>query len=304
MRKAERVSGSSVAGESRTTPKLRELYKWFVRRDARGGSHAFEAMVDFLADATRLHPLREEARHEDLCGEPMRLAREWIEPWLLADALEDDLGHVMERDANAMNEGFGQFLTPMNLARMNVRMLLGDESTPPEGEVRRVLDPACGTGRFPMVAMAHTAPFDDGRYVFCAIDVDLRMVRTTMLNLWLTNWWRRAHGWKAAPFRVVWANALAVDFTKPEAWAHANQWDPPHWRELPTRTRPGPVTAKPAAEAAAKPGYFAVATEPAGHVTVQDAGARRVDAAAVAGLAPIVKKETRQAALDLFGGSL
>lgn len=262
---------------------LRNLYAWFVRHESQGGAAAFEAMLDFLADALRIHALPEARRHEALLGEPVELAKAWVHAWLLNLRVEDDLGSVLEVDAAATVASRGQFLTPMNVVRMMVEMKLG--LGPPEKEgVVRLLDPASGTGRFMMVAMECAASFDEGRFVYHAVDVDLRMVRCTILNLYLTNAWRRLQRKPPAPFRVAWGDFLVVDFLQATAWAHANQWDPTHWSGLPAMSAP-PVK-----------GYFEVEA-PAQRPTVLEVQARKAPGASASGM-----REGRQATFDLFGG--
>lgn len=222
-------------------------------------------MLDFLADAMRIHPLKP----QDFAGldfeEPMRHAVAWIRAWIEADPVQDDLGELLSVEA-LTNSGLGQVLTPRDLADLMVRLVQVDaagpptvdephqpppDATPPAPEAptpaettprgasddpplpRSMFDVACGTGRFLLEAMIRNAAIDEGG-PYVGIDIDLRMVRASILNLVLANLWRLHHGHPPATFRILWGNALAPSGENPRLWAHANEWNPPHWSSFET----------------------------------------------------------------------
>lgn len=297
----DRHSAASVARRPSISV-LRDLYAWFARNGARGPSAAYETMLDFLADALRIHPLKEDVRDERILGAPFQLALRWVEAWLGNERLEDDLGTVMEVDAAAMSSRQSQFLTPMNLARMNAEVLFARAEPPPAGQVLRTLDPACGTGRLLMACMEKTAPWDDGWLVYCAVDLDMRMVRTTILNLDLARVWRLKNKFPPALFEVAWGDFLQVDFGQAEAWKHANRWDPPHWSELPKRGPLVPFRAeRPLAEVAAPAlRQSVVVSEAAPPARKVGQGVIDVEPAALSVRPTVVDAEVREAGRRAF----
>jgi N-6 DNA Methylase len=243
----QRNSGSSPSGSFAC---LLRLYQWFLHKGNRGPGWAYESMLDFLADWFRLEPLKADWCEGQDPEEPLQLAEAWVRAWMTNHQLEDDLGRLMEEEAGIVTDRLGQVLTPPAVVQLMIRMTFSREM-PPEGEYRRVMDMACGTGRLPMYEMEYAAEFDEGRLVFYAVDLDVRMVRTTLLSLHLTNWWRIKHGHRAAPFLVLHANALLVDLDNPQTWASANRWTQPAWQELPSRA-PSEPRAEPGLEAFAE----------------------------------------------------
>ena len=88
----------------------------------------------------------------------------------------------------------GQFFTPENVCRAMARMMVSDVPNDEQHEVKRVADPACGSGRM-LLAVAETQP----HWLFVGQDIDVRCVRMTAINLALRN----LHGF------VIWGNSLA-----------------------------------------------------------------------------------------------
>jgi len=108
----------------------------------------------------------------------------------------------------------------------------------------RVLDPACGTGRM-LMAVAEETLHWRVPLILAASDVDLRMVRATILNLILANAWREAQGALVGVMpEVIWADSLQVELSHPAAWAMANRWDQPDWHSLPAIGSGAPVEPK------------------------------------------------------------
>lgn len=119
------------------------------------------------------------------------------------DDIRDVLGDLFEGGISYGEAG--QYFTPMNICRLNARLILGeqesddqqtfDEITTPESETadiplvvpapnerKSVYDPACGSGRMLLaVAEVHRG------WTFVGRDVDLRCVRMTCLNMALRN---------------------------------------------------------------------------------------------------------------------
>jgi hypothetical protein len=270
---------------------LLKLYNWFLHKGNRGPGWAYESLLDFLADWFRLEALKADWCKDQDPEDPLQLAEAWVRAWMTNPALEDDLGRLMEEHAGVLTDRLGQFLTPWNLVRMMTAMTSSNEPVP-EGEWRQYLDPACGTGRFCMAAMDQDAPHDEGRVVYKAVDLDMRMVRTTILNLHLVNFWRIKHGHRPAPFRVIHANSLAVDLGHAATWRHANKWTQPDWRTLPQRR----------AEHEASPSLADFGASQ-GYRTMDEAKAALAeDAAAAAPAAMTAPRRVREAAtLEAFG---
>lgn len=88
----------------------------------------------------------------------------------------------------------GQFFTPDHLCRVMAQMTMPDKSG------QRVLDPACGSGRT-LLACADINRHNE----FYGVDVDIRCVRMTAINLALRN----LYGW------VTWGDTLTN-----ETWLH------------------------------------------------------------------------------------
>jgi hypothetical protein len=89
----------------------------------------------------------------------------------------------------------GQFFTPDCICQMMAQMQISPDDTG-----KRILDPACGSGRT-LLAAADINPNNE----FYGVDVDIRCVRMTAINLALRN----LYGW------VTWGNTLTD-----ETWLH------------------------------------------------------------------------------------
>lgn len=89
----------------------------------------------------------------------------------------DVLGEYYEQ--NFCRRNSGQFFTPMHICHFMARSICGDKEH--LKETRRVLDPACGSGRM-LVAGAQCM---GKQHEFYGIDIDLTCVKMTALNLFL-----------------------------------------------------------------------------------------------------------------------
>ena len=108
------------------------------------------------------------------------------------DEMKDILGDLFQ---GAITYGeAGQFFTPEPVGRMMARMMVSDVPEDEQHEVKRVGDPACGSGRL-LLAVAEM----QRHWTFVGQDIDLRCVRMTAINLALRN----LYGY------VIWGNSLA-----------------------------------------------------------------------------------------------
>jgi hypothetical protein len=261
---------------------LTQLYTWFRENGRWDNGQAFDAMLEFLADSLRIHALNKKAFEGLDPEEPTRLALTWLKTWLQEDDVEDDLGDLLQFEG-ITNDRLGQILTPMALAQLMLELVqveskADQEQAPPPGpggegaDARepsmdsgpgetpdmvavepevvlpfpgRTLDSSCGTGRLLLRAMTQNAGIDCGMRTYVGDDIDLRMVRASILNLCLGNVWRMMRRHPPAPFVIVWANPLVIDIADPRVLAHANEWSPPHWSSfLPPKPAPGEGKAK------------------------------------------------------------
>jgi len=114
------------------------------------------------------------------------------------------------------NGGLGQIFTPVEIVDFMVDSTFGEakEKHP------TVLDPATGCGVFLIRAMS--------KYPNClpfGVDVDLRMVRTAMVNMRM--FFPHKNSW------ILYANALLVDISLGHKnWGFANDWNPAHWEDV------------------------------------------------------------------------
>ena len=96
------------------------------------------------------------------------------------DEMKDILGDLFQ---GAITYGeAGQFFTPATVGRMMARMMVSDVPEEERHTVKRVGDPACGSGRM-LLAVAEMQP----HWHFVGQDVDLRCVRMCAINLALRN---------------------------------------------------------------------------------------------------------------------
>jgi len=114
--------------------------------------------------------------------------------------MKDEPGEMIDTLGDLFQGGItygekGQFLTPMPVARAMARMTLVDFE-PPEDRRPAVCDPCCGSGRMLLAVAEQHRDFD-----FVGMDVDLRCVFMTAINLGLRN----LYGY------VVHANTLTLE---------------------------------------------------------------------------------------------
>ena len=107
------------------------------------------------------------------------------------DSLGNDvLGDYFE--LNFCRKNSGQFFTPWPICQFMAKSVCGDGEA---DEVKRILDPTCGSGRM-LVAAAKTMGW---RHEYYGIDVDPTCVKMTVLNLFLNGIFHS---------EVMWSDAL------------------------------------------------------------------------------------------------
>lgn len=236
-----------------TSPSYPHLQKMWVALQGHGErtpTQAYEDLLEILADVLRIRALPEDKRTEAasvILGVNAKDPEEapivqWFRAWVLSDDPQDDLGLLLMTEIGG-NERLGQILTPVEVAKMMVMMNINP--APEDGHRESILDPCVGSGRFLMEWQKATVTEPTRPFLLCAIDLDVRMVRATIINLTLTNLWRVRKGAHPLPFRVLHADALMTRTEDSAAWAHANE---PDWRTLPNILAKPPVTLETIAE--------------------------------------------------------
>lgn len=223
-----------MAGVSPGIKHMEEAFDLLERHEYVGSHRAYEALLDFLGHGITNTIIPAGKYPKELQQSVEAHLCEWAKAWLQHNAMEDDIGTIMEHRAFATFDRAGQFLTPMSVSRTMAVMQLGE---PPAGREAsdpiRVIDPAVGTGRMLLAVAEHTAEWN-APIVASGVDVDLRMVRVTIVNLFMANMWRDYHD---CPYgilpRILHADALAVELELAQTWRHASQWTQPHWDTLP-----------------------------------------------------------------------
>lgn len=132
---------------------------------------------------------------------------------------DDDLGELyMDLQSKSTVEIKGQFLTPINVAKMMAGMMFGDEK-----KKINVLDPCVGTGRLIMAGAQRNI-----KSYYYGVDIDQRATRTALVNCALHD----IHG------IILHADSLyhKTELGHPN-WLHANQWDT-HWDKLKAWNKP------------------------------------------------------------------
>jgi len=230
------MSRRSQAGRPDASPGVRHLeeaYDILAHHGHVGAHRAYEMLLDILGHGFSPRPIlsRKECPDE-LYRRVERPLKAWVEGVLDHDHVSDDLGDLMQLRAMATFDSQGQFLTPLSLSTLMARMALHETEGEDSKEPLLKLDPCVGTGRM-VLALAEATLTWKRPIVVRAIDVDIRMVRATMINLILANFWRVKNGGQPIRYQVLWADALAVELTHPDTWAGANAWRPKHWSTLP-----------------------------------------------------------------------
>ncbi len=178
---------------------MEEQYLKVVQRYAAGepGKRAIDLMTQMFA---RLVTAMEDAR----------------------EGYGDILGDIFQ---GAITYGeHGQFFTPDSVSQM-----MAEITIPPDTRGKRILDPACGSGRT-LLAAARISRQNE----FYGQDIDLRCVRMTAINLGLRN----LYGY------VVWGDSLAVE--ERLAYRTGLNINGGVIRELPPAERPKPLPQQPA----------------------------------------------------------
>ena len=121
----------------------------------------------------------------------------------------------------------GQMLTPVNVVKMMVLMMMGDK---PLTRVETILDPALGTGRF---LLEYTLMFPQKPLILFGIEIDLTLYRVALVNMAL---------YSQHPYSVLCADTFRLnDSEHPDVWNLGNQWEPPDmspysWHPAPRMT--------------------------------------------------------------------
>lgn len=240
------MSRRSQAGRPDASPGVRHLeeaYDILAEHGHVGAHRAYEMLLDILGHGFSPRPILSRTECPDeLYQSVEQPLKKWIEGVLDHDHVSDDLGDLMQLRAMATFDRQGQYLTPMTLSTMMAQMLCGVEDQT-SSEPFYKLEPCVGTGRMAL-AWAEATVRWKRPVVIRAIDVDIRMVRATLINLLLANFWRVKNGGEPIHYQVLWANALEVEVAHPAAWAGANAWRQEHWSTLPAigSGRPAPAT--------------------------------------------------------------
>ncbi len=177
---------------------------------------AFDSMLEFIAVNHKPHLIFELDHKFEWFLDDKEFAEKVLKvykPDVMKRHRYDYLGEIyMNIVSKKTLESAGQFLTPHNVAEAMVKMIIGDKTD----KELYILDPAVGTGRF--LLMAHK--YAPNSYLF-GVDIDLRMVRTTITNCLI-------HGIKRA--YILHADSLKheIDISTPEGkhnWQFANRWN-------------------------------------------------------------------------------
>ncbi len=192
---------------------------------------AFRALVHILGDATRLHPLDPHLRSIADTISPL------FSPFVAAleneDLPFDPLGEVFAHFEVADKDSAGQVLTPRWICEYINDATVGralQEVASGDREMdcpMIVLDPAAGTGRFPIdLAQRYGNLHQDTHPItIYAVEKNIWLYRACLVNLRLL-----AFG---QPALVLWGDSLLLDLSPGSPnWLAANLWHPVDWREL------------------------------------------------------------------------
>ena len=203
-----------------------------IQRDTPNKWMAFGALVHVLGDAARLQPLERE----------LRSVADAVLPSLKAfvTALEDEdqpfdpLGEVFTHAGVADEDGGGgQVLTPRYICEYINDQTVGrglDEIASGAKTVDQpfaVLDPAAGTGRFPIDLCQRygTHQQDIHPVQVYAVEKNIWLYRACLVNLRVLAPYE--------PVLVLWGDALLLDLLPGSPnWMVANRWYPVDWRQL------------------------------------------------------------------------
>lgn len=197
MRRDQRIQ-EMTGGQLRDTPLrvLRSIHRTIQNACGENSRRCWEYMLEMLAHTSGWLTESNESKHvwdkmpEDTPWD--EFYESWMAEveWAKANraTFSEPLGQLLE-EIEGTNDHLGQFMTPMAIVRMMNEINLGGEavdSKPNKNGLpkRRVLEPCCGTGRFLIDALVH---YDD--VMVNAVDTDLWMVRTAMMNVRLLAKW-------------------------------------------------------------------------------------------------------------------
>lgn len=199
-----------------------------IHRDIKGYCGAsdrrcWEYMLEILADWTRLVPAKLESEEAEQIWKKVALSGQWlefVECWIEevtyakenGCAFSEPLGELLE-DLQGTNTNLDQYFTPMALVRLMNQMSLPEGEGPP----LRAMEPCCGTGRIVIDALVH-----NDRVTMRAIDLDIWMVRTAMLNA------RILIRWTAGRCLFMRGNSMLADVNYQPNWVGG--WNPPPWQ--------------------------------------------------------------------------
>ncbi len=211
---------------------LADVFEELTR--TRYGKQGWDLIVELLAD--KLRPMEMEAYGISLLPETKHkeLADEFSEPlehYIVASRENpwDYLGEVFINNS-LNNKRLGQNLTPKPLVDMMVKMTLGEKGE--IKEVKTMLDPAVGTGRFLMEA---SLLYPKAPLLLYGIEIDLSLYRACVVNLSM---------FSKHPFTIICADTLMLD---PKVsgcnsilWLLGNRWNPPDMTQF--YTKPPAIT--------------------------------------------------------------
>lgn len=165
----------------------------------------YDIMIDVFGDVLRFNPIKEEnKRYADTSYDKIL---EFVK-----SVLDDEPNEYFNKFVPSSRE-LGQVFTPVQIVDYIVKTTIGEikEKSP------TVLDPAVGCGVFLIRAMDKYPQI----YPF-GVDVDLRMIRTSMINMRMFFPMKRWY--------FLCANALITDIrTGSKNWQFSNMWSPPYW---------------------------------------------------------------------------
>lgn len=173
---------------------LRSIHKDIRNFCGASDRMCWEYMVEMLALATGWTTDTSESKHlwEKLAddGRWVEFFECWMEEVEYAKAnrcaFSEPVGELLE-DLQGANTNLGQYFTPMSLVRLMNQLSMPEDGVPAQSDGRptmRGMEPCCGTGRILIDALVH----NDGLFMH-AIDLDIWMLRTAMLNVRMLAKW-------------------------------------------------------------------------------------------------------------------
>lgn len=255
--RAERREAHKTMG--RSTQLLREFHDQIRSLTYAGSRRSWELMIEIMADLTGVNILFNGTLTDDShkvlhdLRNPEFLLKEFLETFNrelqicrdAGSAVPDPIGEVLEQSGGT-NEALGQFFTPASVVRMMNQLTMQDTD-----QECRVLDPACGTGRFALDVVVHHP-----RAVTFNVDLDKWLHRAALVSfryaqeftyarikkpLMPTTVFEAQAGSDGDDGTVVilggrtWilnADSLIVDLECHDNWKYSWMWDQPPWQEV------------------------------------------------------------------------